>query len=413
MAKVDNEPDRTAAPPPTTPPPPAAAPPPPPPAAAAPPAAVPPPKRRRTAPRPKAPRPAAKTTARATRAQAHAEELLGAEATPAPRPAEPPREYGPSVDRSRAPAAEAPPGFGSEFRMMERWVRDRLQPVLFERRRPPLSFFWQWWRKLAMRERSDVVDEFGRDPIYSRKAEPTLDFLYRSYFRIEVSGLENVPYNGRGLVVANHSGTLPYDGIMLMHAVRSEHPRHREVRPLVEDFVFYLPYLGTMVNRLGGVRACPENAERLLRQDHLIAVFPEGVKGIAKVYRKRYQLQRFGRGGFVKLALRCDSPIIPAAIVGAEEIHPVITHVSWLAKNLGLPSLPITPTFPLLGPLGALPIPTKWFIRFGAPLYFNAEYGPEAADDRILVNRLTENVRSSIQELLEGLLRQRKSILFG
>jgi 1-acyl-sn-glycerol-3-phosphate acyltransferase len=404
MAKADDTPGRPAATPTTAPAAPAAEPPP---AAAA---AAPAPKPRRAAPRPKAPKAAAKPAARS---RPRRDELLGVEATPAPRGAEAPPDYGPSVDRPRPRATDTPPGFGSEFRMMERWVRDRLQPVLFERRTPPFSFLWQWWRKLAMRERSDFVDEFGRDPIYSKKTEPLLDFLHRSYFRIEVSGLENIPANGRGLVVANHSGTLPYDGIMLMHAVRSEHPRHREVRPLVEDFVFYLPWLGTIVNRLGGVRACPENAERLLRQDHLIAVFPEGVKGIAKVYRKRYQLQRFGRGGFVKLALRCDSPIIPAAIVGAEEIHPVITHVSWLAKNLGLPSLPITPTFPVLGPLGLVPIPTKWFIRFGAPLYFNSEYGVEAANDRILVNRLAENVRSSIQEMLDGLLGQRKSILFG
>jgi 1-acyl-sn-glycerol-3-phosphate acyltransferase len=264
-----------------------------------------------------------------------------------------------------------------------------------------------------MRDRSDVVDEFGRDPVYSKKTEPLLDFLYRSYFRVEVSGLENIPYGGRGVIVANHSGMLPYDGIMLMHAVRTEHPRHREVRPLTEDFVFYLPYLGTVVNRLGGVRACPENAERLLGQDQLIAVFPEGIKGISKLYRERYQLQRFGRGGFVKLALRCDSPIIPAAIVGAEEIHPMVARFSWLAKNLGMPHFPITPTFPLLGPVGLVPLPTKWFIRFGAPLYFNSEYGASAADDRILVNRLSENVRSSIQEMLDGLLKQRKSILFG
>jgi 1-acyl-sn-glycerol-3-phosphate acyltransferase len=397
------------------PPAPAAAPPAP---AAAPPAPAAAPPAPAAAPRAR-PRPAAKARAKAAprgaaRAAARREELLGADATPAPHAdAGAPPDYGPSVDRPRPRTTEATPGFGSEFRMMERWVRDRLQPVLLERRQPPFSFLWKWWRRFAMRERSDFVDEFGRDPVYCKKTAPTLDFLYRSYFRIEVSGLENVPSAGRGLLVANHSGTLPYDGIMLMHALRAEHPRHREVRPLVEDFVFYLPYLGTIVNRLGGVRACPENAERLLRQEQLIAVFPEGVKGIAKLYRQRYQLQRFGRGGFVKLALRCDSPIIPVAIVGAEEIHPVLTHVSWLAKNLGLPSLPITPTFPALGPLGLVPLPTKWFIRFGAPLYFNSEYGAEAANDRILVNRLAENVRSSIQEMLDGVLSQRKSILFG
>ena len=394
----------------------------PPPAPARPPAPA--PARRRGRPAAKAapraaakaaPRPAAKAAPHpAAKAAPRREEMLGAEATPAPRPVdESAQGYGPSVDRPRPQDTEAAPGFGSEFRMMERWVRDRLQPVLFERRQPPFSFLWKWWRRIAMRDRSDVVDEFGRDPIYCKRTEPTLDFLYRSYFRIEVSGLENIPYAGRGLVVANHSGMLPYDGIMLAHAVRTEHPRHRDVRPLAEDFVFYLPYLGTVVNRLGGVRACPENAERLLGQDQLIAVFPEGIKGIGKLYRERYQLQRFGRGGFVKLALRSDSPIIPAAIVGAEEIHPVLARFTWLAKNLGLPHFPLTPTFPLLGPAGLVPLPTKWFIRFGAPLYFNSEYGAGAADDRILVNRLSENVRSSIQEMIEGLLQQRKSIFFG
>jgi 1-acyl-sn-glycerol-3-phosphate acyltransferase len=200
---------------------------------------------------------------------------------------------------------------------------------------------------------------------------------------------------------------------MLMHAVRSDHPQHRDVRPLAEDYVFHFPYLGTLMNRLGGVRACQENAERLLRDDQLILVFPEGIKGSGKLYRERYQLQRFGRGGFIKLALRTDSPIIPAAIVGAEEIHPMMARLTWLAPNLGIPFIPITPTFPWLGPLGMIPLPTKWFLRFGAPLYFNAEYGAAAADDRILVNRLAENVRRAIQEMVDATLGQRRSILFG
>jgi 1-acyl-sn-glycerol-3-phosphate acyltransferase len=357
---------------------------------------------------------AAATRGRRAKPASHRKKLRDADATRAPRAAEgAPPDYGPSLDQPRSGTPGTAPGLGSEFRMMQRWVHDRLQPVLFERQQPPFSFLWRWWRRFAMRDRSEVVDEFGRDPVYCEKTEPLLDFLYRSYFRIEVSGLENIPHTGRGVIVANHSGMLPYDGIMLMHALRTEHPSHREVRPLTEDFVFYLPYLGTVVNRLGAVRACPENAERLLAQDQLIAVFPEGLKGTGKLYRERYQLQRFGRGGFVKLALRCDSPIIPAAIVGAEEVHPVVARFTWLAKNLGLPHFPITPTFPLLGPLGLVPLPTKWFIRFGAPLYFNSEHGAKAADDRILVNRLSENVRSSIQELLDSLLERRKSILFG
>ena len=343
------------------------------------------------------------------------EPAYGADAAvrPTDGPAEP--DYGPSVDR-RVRDEGSRRGLTDEFRQLERFIRERVLPTApggSERRRLPLEFLWRRWRDLAMIDRSDYVDEFGRDPMYTARVEPVLDFLYRRYFRVEVVGIDNVPAAGRGLIVANHSGTLPYDGAMVMHAVKREHPAHRDVRPLVEDFVFHFPYLGTFINRVGGVRACQENAERLLLQDQLAAVFPEGVKGIGKLYRDRYRLQRFGRGGFIKLALRTDSPILPCAILGAEEIHPMIGKVTWLAKTIGVPYIPITPTFPWLGPLGAIPLPTKWTIAFGAPLYFNDEYGREGADDRILVNRLSEHVRARIQEMLDGLQRQRKSVLLG
>jgi 1-acyl-sn-glycerol-3-phosphate acyltransferase len=215
------------------------------------------------------------------------------------------------------------------------------------------------------------------------------------------------------LLVANHSGTLPYDGALLMHAVRRESETHREVRPLVEDFVFHFPYLGTFMNRIGGVRACQENAERLLADDQVVAVFPEGIKGIGKLYKERYRLQRFGRGGFIKLALRTGAPIVPVAIMGAEEIHPMMAKVTWLARSFGAPYLPITPTFPLLGPLGLLPLPTKWTIRFGPAQPVAERYGADAASDRLLVHKLSEGVRTSIQEMLDDLLGRRKSVLFG
>ncbi|HWE28987.1 MAG TPA: 1-acyl-sn-glycerol-3-phosphate acyltransferase [Polyangia bacterium] len=328
----------------------------------------------------------------------------------------PPSEYGPSIDRP--PATGYRHGLVEEARHIEKSVRERLLPQRTgehggERQRLPLEFVWQRWRRLAMRDRSEVVDEFGRDPHVAARVEPMLDFLYKSYFRVETRGLGHIPDDGRGLIVANHSGTLPYDGAMIMHAVRTEHRTQREVRPLVEDFVFHFPYLGTLMNRIGGVRACPENAERLLHQDQLVAVFPEGIKGIGKLYKERYQLQRFGRGGFIKLALKSDAPIIPTAVVGAEEIHPMLTKVTWLAKSVGIPYIPVTPTFPMLGVLGLIPLPTKWFIAFGEPLYFNAEYGAEGANDRILVNKLAEQVRVRIQDMIDGLLKTRKSILFG
>jgi len=330
---------------------------------------------------------------------------LGSEA------AVPEGDYGPPIE-SRLPERTA---ITSELRELERRVRSRLVPALpmERRRRVPLAFLWSRYRQFAMRDRSDIVDEFGRDPVYAARVEPVLDFLYRKYFRVECEGLENVPDSGRALLVANHSGTLPYDGAIVMHALRSEHANNRDVRPLVEDFVFHFPYLGTLINRLGGVRACQENAQRLLDADQLVAVFPEGIKGIGKLYRDRYKLQRFGRGGFIKLALRTGSPIVPVAIVGAEETHPMLTKITWFTKSVGIPYLPITPTFPLLGPLGLLPLPAKWYVRFGEVIDLSAEHGPEAAGDRILVNRMAETVRSRMQTMIDEALEHRKSVLLG
>jgi 1-acyl-sn-glycerol-3-phosphate acyltransferase len=323
---------------------------------------------------------------------------------------EPPSEYGPSIDK---PPAAKHSGIVDEVQELEQRVKERLPERVDERNRMPLEFVWKRVRDLAMRDRSDVVDEFGRDPNVAAKVEPLLEFLYKTYFRVDARGMGHIPDEGRALIVANHSGTLPYDGAMIMHAVKHHHSSARDVRPLVEDFVFHFPYLGTLMNRIGGVRACPENAERLLEQDQLVAVFPEGIKGIGKLYRERYQLQRFGRGGFIKLALKSDAPIIPTAVVGAEEIHPMLTRVTWLAKSVGIPYIPVTPTFPFLGPIGLVPLPTKWYIAFGEPLYFNAEYGADGANDRILVNKLAEQVRSKIQLMIDSLLKERRSVLFG
>jgi len=325
----------------------------------------------------------------------------------------PPGDWGPGLDaRKEIPYTRS---ITDEVREIERRVRARLSPAfpIEQRRKLPFELVWKRWRDLAMRDRSDAVDEFGRDPLYAARVDPILEFLYTRYFRVDTQGLENIPEHGRAILVANHSGTLPYDGAMLMYAVRRDAPSHRDVRPLVEDFVFHFPYLGTLINRIGGVRACQENAERLLEKDQLVAVFPEGIKGIGKLYKERYRLQRFGRGGFIKLALRTGAPIIPAAIIGAEEIHPMVGKVTFLAKSLGVPYLPVTPTFPFLGPLGLVPLPTKWMLRFGKPIDYATQYGARAADDRILVNKLGETVRSAIQEMIDEALSQRKSILFG
>ncbi len=263
-----------------------------------------------------------------------------------------------------------------------------------------------------MRHRSEEVDDFGLDPTYERRLLPLLDFIYKRWFRIETVGVEHVPDEGRCLVVANHSGTLPLDGVMLRTAIRLMHPKRRELRWLSEDFIYYLPFLGAFMNRIGAVRACQENAERLLSKGSLVAVFPEGVKGIGKLFRERYRMQRFGRGGFIRLALRTQTPIVPAAIVGAEESNPMLYRVEFLSKSLGLPYLPVTPTFPALGPMGLLPAPTKWRIELGEPLEFEG-YGPEAADDHVLVGRLSERVRATIQRMVDEGVKKRQSVWLG
>ncbi len=256
------------------------------------------------------------------------------------------------------------------------------------------------------------VDEFGYDPAYERKLLPFFELLYEKYFRVEAHGIERLPGEGRCLLVANHSGTLPLDGLMLRLAVRREHPMHRSVRWLAEDGIFHFPFLGNMTNRVGAVRACQENAERLLENESLVAVFPEGQKGIGKLFRDRYKLQRFGRGGFVKLCLRTRTPIIPVAIVGGEETNPVLARVEYLTKAIGIGYLPVTPTFPLLGPAGLLPAPTKWKIFFGEPIDV-AGYAPASADDEILVGRLAERVRGAIQAMLDRAVAERRSVWFG
>jgi len=273
------------------------------------------------------------------------------------------------------------------------------------------DFYLRRWGQAAMRNRSEEVDDFGYDPTYDARVRPLFDFLYAKYFRVECRGIANVPQHGRCMLVANHSGTIPFDGPMLKTAVKREHAQKRDVRWLTEDFVFHFPFLGSFETRIGAVRACQENAERLLRQETLLAVFPEGIKGIGKLFRDRYKLQRFGRGGFVRLALRTQTPIVPVAIVGAEETNPMLARLESVAKPLGVPYVPITPTFPLLGPLGLLPAPTKWKIVFGEPIPMTD--GAESEADELLVTRLADRVRGAIQELLDGAVRERKSVLFG
>jgi 1-acyl-sn-glycerol-3-phosphate acyltransferase len=270
----------------------------------------------------------------------------------------------------------------------------------------------RFWSDVYFSYHSEDVDEFGHDARFAETIMPLFEFLYAIWWRVEAQGTTHLPGEGAGLIVANHSGVLPYDGIMINLAVRHEHPARRTCRMLALDMFALLPFLAPLLSRSGAVRANPDNAERLLRKGELVGVFPEGVKGVGKPFKDRYRLARFGRGGFVRIALRTGAPIIPCAVVGAEEIHPMVGQANWVGKPLGLPYLPITPTFPLLGPLGLVPLPSKWSIEFADPVRLDA-YGPEGADDPILVNRISEEVRSTVQRMIDGRLARRRSVWFG
>jgi 1-acyl-sn-glycerol-3-phosphate acyltransferase len=242
-------------------------------------------------------------------------------------------------------------------------------------------------------------DEWGFDEGFTELVEPLFGFLYGTWWRVQVVGAERVPAHGRALLTANHAGILPWDATMISMALLREHALPRYPRFMVLNWAFDLPWISAGMRKVGGVVASPYNAMRLLEQDHLVAVFPEGVKGTGKPYSERYRLQRFGRGGFVEIALRTGSPIVPVAVVGSEEIYPKVADLPAVARLIGAPYFPVTPTFPLLGPLGIVPLPSKWRIEFLEPIE-TASYGPEGADDRAVVLELSERVRGEIQQAL-------------
>ena len=259
---------------------------------------------------------------------------------------------------------------------------------------------------------ADQTDEFGYDPKFTETIRPFLEFMYTVWWRVETTGIERVPGLGPTLIVANHSGVLPWDGPMINVALRHEHPARRHCRMLALDMFALLPFLAPLLAKSGAIRANPENAIRILERGELVGVFPEGVKGVGKPFRNRYKLARFGRGGFVRIALKTGATIVPTAVVGAEEIHPNLAQANFIGRPFGLPYFPLTPTFPWLGLVGTIPLPTKWSIDFGEPFDLS-KYPKDAADDPILVNRLSEQVRQEIQRIIDGRLARRRSIWFG
>jgi 1-acyl-sn-glycerol-3-phosphate acyltransferase len=271
---------------------------------------------------------------------------------------------------------------------------------LFDRLRKTANSF-------GMQERSVEVDEFGLDPAAVERSRPLLEFLCERWWRVEVSGLEALDPEEPALLVANHSGLLPYDGLVLAHVI--ERATGRRPRFLVADWLVTLPFAQPRLARLGGVRACRENAQRLLRAGHSVIAFPEGAKGAAKVFADRYRVQRFGRGGVVRVALEEGVPLVPVSVVGAEEAHPILFKLRTVARTVGLPFLPVTPTFPWLGPAGLLPLPSKWRLRIGAPMASEG-LGAQAADDEVLISRMTEELRGRIQTMVDEDRRARAGV---
>jgi 1-acyl-sn-glycerol-3-phosphate acyltransferase len=264
-------------------------------------------------------------------------------------------------------------------------------------------------RELARRGPNYEVDDFGFDPQWTESFLSVFMVMYRDYWRVETTGVENVPATGRALLVSNHAGVLPWDGTMIKTAVFAEHSHPRHVRALVASLFMGMPMLSWFLRRTGQTVGHPEDTRRLLERDELVLVFPEGVRGTGKSFNDRYQLRRFGRGGFVATAIRSGAPIIPVSVVGSEEIYPMVGDLAPVARLFGLPYFPITPFWPWLGPLGMIPLPSKWRIQFHAPIHVE-EHPPEAANDNNLVMALSDQVRDTIQQGIYDNLKLRRGV---
>ena len=260
------------------------------------------------------------------------------------------------------------------------------------------------------------LNDWGRSERVEGFMDQTLvEFFYRYWFRVEVEGIENVPAEGGALLVSNHSGALPPDAPMIAKAIRDEHPYPRPLYLTVEHFFKGYPGFSMLIPKIGGVAAHPANVHRLLYDERqLVLVFPEGRKGTEKLYKDRYRVRRFGRGGFVEAAMRAEAQLVPLCVIGAEEAAPVFAQSRLMQRLTGLIYFPITPTFPWLGPLGMLGyLPAKFRIRFLEPIDTLELGGPDAVDDKALVQSVSQEIRARIQENLQEMVGKRKSVWFG
>jgi len=247
-------------------------------------------------------------------------------------------------------------------------------------------------------------DAYGMSPFWMRRVLMPFALLYRYYFRVEVAGIENLP-EGRVIVIANHAGQLPFDAAMLGLALLMEARPPRIARGMGEYWIPQLPWVSVVAARTGTLVGTPQNCIHMLENGECVLAFPEGVRGMNKLFSQRYQLQRFG-SGFMRLALETDTPIVPVAIVGSEEQHPSFANLEGVARMFGAPALPITPTFPWLGPLGLLPLPVKYHIYFGEPLRFDGE----ASDEDANIDAKVDQVKAKIAGLLARGRREREGI---
>jgi 1-acyl-sn-glycerol-3-phosphate acyltransferase len=264
-------------------------------------------------------------------------------------------------------------------------------------------------RQLANRGADYAVDEFGFDAQWTESLLTLFNMLYRDYWRVETTGIENVPDSGRALLVSNHAGVLPWDGTMIKTAIFAEHPHPRHVRALVASLFMGMPVLSWFLRRTGQTVGHPDDTRRLLERDELVLVFPEGVKGTGKQFKDRYRLRRFGRGGFVATAIRAGAPIIPISVVGSEEIYPMVADATPMARLFGLPYFPVTPMWPWLGVLGLVPLPSKWRIQFHPPIHTEL-IAAESAEDQSLVMTISDEVRSTIQKGVYENLKLRRGV---
>ena len=279
----------------------------------------------------------------------------------------------------------------------------------------PVPFDADLRRHLPGVEPDRQLDDWGRSERVEGAMDKLLyDFMYRYWFRVEVEGIENIPASGGAMLVSNHSGALPPDAPMIAKAIKEEHPHPRPLHITIEHFFKGYPGFSMLVSKIGCVPAHPANVHRLLYDEgQLVLVFPEGRKGTEKLYKNRYRLRRFGRGGFVEAAMRAGAPIVPVAVVGAEEAAPIFAHLPALKRLTGLIYFPITPTFPHFGLLGMVGfLPAKFHIRFLPPVHTDrwADRSDEPWQDKALVQTVADEIRDTIQEHVLDMVARRTSV---